>query len=76
MKFQIERVRVMYKEAAPGIALLSPSSRQTVQIALSLYRRILEQIERNGYDVFTRRAYVPIRAKLLTATMAFLGRRP
>jgi phytoene synthase len=67
MKFQIERVRVMYEEAAPGIALLAPSSRYTVRLALSLYRRILEEIERNGYDVFTRRAYVPIRSKLLAA---------
>jgi phytoene synthase len=74
MKFQIARVRSMYEAAAPGIALLAPSSRQTVQIALLLYRRILDEIERNDYDVFTRRAYVPIRAKVLTAMMTIIGR--
>ena len=74
MKFQIARVRAMYKEAAPGINLLSASSRHTVRIALSLYRQILDEIEANGYDVFTRRAYVPMRAKVLTATMTLLGR--
>jgi phytoene synthase len=67
MKFQIERVRGMYAEAEPGIALLSPESRYTVRLALSLYRRILDRIEHNGYDVFSRRAFVPIRTKLSVA---------
>jgi phytoene synthase len=67
MKFQIARVRRMYEDAAPGIELLSPSSRYTVRLALSLYRRILDEIERNGYDVFTRRAFVPMRAKIVSA---------
>jgi phytoene synthase len=67
MRFQIQRVRTMYAEAEPGIALLAPQSRYTVRLALSLYRGILGRIEANGYDVFTRRAYVPLRAKLLSA---------
>jgi phytoene synthase len=74
MRFQIARVRAMYEEAAPGIELLAPSSRYTVRVALSLYRRILNEIEHNGYDVFTRRAHVPIRAKLTTAMMTALIR--
>jgi len=57
----------MYDEAAPGIELLSPDSRSTVRLALVLYRRILDEIEHNDYDVFTRRAYVPMRTKLFTA---------
>ena len=67
MRFQIARTRAMYDEAAAGIELLSPDSRSTVRLALVLYRRILDEIERNGYDVFTRRAYVPMRTKLFTA---------
>lgn len=74
MEFQIARVRTMYEEAAPGIALLAPASRHTVRLALALYRRILDEIERNGYDVFTRRAFVPMRTKLLTASMTLLRR--
>jgi len=76
MKFQIARVRSMYDEAAPGIELLSPGSRYTVRLALLLYRRILDEIEDNGYDVFTRRAYVPMRTKVLTAMMVAAQRRP
>ena len=74
MRFQIARVRAMYEEAAPGIELLAPGSRYTVRLALSLYRRILAEIERNGYDVFTRRAHVPARAKLVTAMTTALIR--
>jgi phytoene synthase len=76
MQFQIARVREMYREAEPGIALLAPESRYTVRLALSLYRGILDRIERNRYDVFSRRAFVPLRSKLQTAIgVAFRGRR-
>ena len=67
MRFQIARVRDMYREAEPGVALLAPRSRYTVRLALSLYRGILERIEANDYDVFSHRAHVPLRGKLLTA---------
>ncbi len=67
------RVRAMYAEAEPGIALLASESRFTVRLALGLYRRILERIEANDYDVFTRRAYVPLRTKLLMALATWLG---
>ena len=73
MKFQIERVRTMYTEAEPGIALLAAESRYTVRLALTLYRQILASIEANRYDVFTKRAYVPFRSKMLSAmTVAFI----
>lgn len=74
MQFQVARVREMYRAAAPGIELLSPSSRYTVRLALVLYGRILDEIEGNGYDVFTRRAYVPIRTKFIVAMMTALAR--
>jgi phytoene synthase len=74
MQFQIERVRAMYVEAEPGIAMLTPESRYTVRLALHLYRRILNAIELNNYDVFTRRAYVPFRTKMLAALMVGFAR--
>jgi phytoene synthase len=74
MRFQIERVRALYAEAEPGIAMLAPESRYTVRLALSLYRRILAAIELNGYNVFTRRAYVPLRSKIITALGVALAR--
>ncbi len=73
MKFQIDRVRRLYAEAEPGIALLAAESRYTVRLALTLYRQILGSIEANHYDVYTKRAYVPFRSKMLAAmTVAFI----
>ncbi len=74
MEFQIARVRSMYREAEPGIAMLAPESRYTVRLALSLYRRILRAIELNEYNVFTRRAFVPLRSKIATALAVALAR--
>ena len=70
MRFEIERVRAMYREAEPGIALLAPDARRTVRVAFLLYRGILERIEANRYDVFSRRAFVPLGAKLRTVVAA------
>ena len=74
MKFEIARVRELYAQAEPGIAMLSPESRYTVRLALSLYRRILRAIELNNYDVFRLRAFVPMREKIVTALGVALGR--
>lgn len=73
MRFEIARVRAMYQEAEPGIALLSRDSRYTVRLALTLYRGILERIEKNRYDVFRRRAHVPFASKLRVALATGLG---
>jgi 15-cis-phytoene synthase len=73
MRFQIERVRALYRSAEPGIALLDPDARYGVRLALLLYRGILRRIELNGYDVFTRRAHVPLRVKLASALSAASG---
>jgi len=72
MQFQIERARTLYHDAEPGIALLMPESRYAVRLALHLYRGILGAIEANGYNVFTMRAFVPMRAKMTTALGLFL----
>ncbi|HTJ26768.1 MAG TPA: squalene/phytoene synthase family protein [Candidatus Limnocylindria bacterium] len=74
MRFQIARVRALYREAEPGIALLAPDARYTIRLALDLYRAILGRIEANGYDVFTRRAYVPASTKMVLALAAALAR--
>ena len=74
MQFQIKRVRELYAQAEPGIAMLNAESRYTVRLALSLYRRILRAIELNDYDVYGRRAYVPLRSKIVTALSVALAR--
>jgi 15-cis-phytoene synthase len=74
MRFQIERTRDLYRTAEPGIARLEPESRYAVRLALHLYRGILAAIEANGYDVFSKRAVVPLPAKIRTAIVLGLQR--
>jgi phytoene synthase len=64
MKFQIERNRELYTEAAPGISMLDPDGRFAIAAASGLYQAILEDIEAHDYDVFSRRAYTSRMAKL------------
>lgn len=72
MRFQIQRARKFFNEAEKGIRALSYDSRWPVWAALMLYQGILDVIERNQYDVFTKRAFVPKPEKLLTLPVAWL----
>lgn len=67
MDFEIERARSLYVEAEKGIPLLEQDTRFTVLLAARLYARILDEIERNGYDVYTRRAHLTLARKLRAA---------
>lgn len=64
MKFQIQRARDYYEEAATGIEMLAPSARLAVRASLDLYSAILNKIEENGYDNFNKRAYTTKLEKL------------
>jgi 15-cis-phytoene synthase len=66
MKFQIERARQYYAEAESGVQILNRDARWPVWSALMLYRQILDVIEQNQYDVFSRRAFVPKTRQLLS----------
>lgn len=67
LAYEIERNRALYSFADTGIAMLPPRSARCVGTARVLYAKILDQIERNGYDVFSRRARVPTLRKAATA---------
>ena len=64
MRFQIERARKLYAESVPGIALLGRKGQFAIMASAELYREILREIERNDYDVFSRRAFVSKGKKL------------
>ena len=64
MKFQIERNRRLYDQGMAGVSLLNPDGRFAIQAAAELYRGILDEIERNDYDVFSRRASLSKGGKL------------
>jgi phytoene synthase len=58
LAWEIERTRGLYRRAEPGIALVHPSSRDCLQTAVTLYREILDEIERADYDIFSDRVAV------------------
>lgn len=64
IKFQIERARNYYREGEKGIALLEKDSRFTVLLASRIYGKILDEIEKQDYDVFKRRAHTTKGQKL------------
>jgi phytoene synthase len=67
MRFEIARALSLYAEAERGIPLLDSDARFTVLLAARLYARILDAIERNDFDVFTRRAHLSFFGKLRAA---------
>ena len=64
MRFEIARTRDLYRQATHGIRHLPRRAAACVRAAAALYEGILNQIEANGYDVFTRRARVALPIKI------------
>ena len=64
MKFQIERTRQLYAESWEGIKLLNRDGQLAIGAASVFYQGILDEIEKNDYDVFTRRASLSAWGKL------------
>jgi phytoene synthase len=66
MDFQIKRARNYYRKAEQGIAFLEKDTRFTVLLALRLYSRILDEIEKQNYNVFLKRAHINFRKKVFS----------
>lgn len=64
MRFEIERARALYCEAERGIPFLEKDARFTVLLAARFYARILNAIEDNLFDVFSRRAHLSFASKV------------
>lgn len=71
MKGQIKRARLFFDEAEKGVAHLDSASRWPVLASLWLYRQILDAIEANDYNNFTKRAYVGKAKKLMSLPVAY-----
>ncbi|KAG5246168.1 hypothetical protein OIU76_001655 [Salix suchowensis] len=71
MKGQIKRARMFFDEAEKGVAELSAASRWPVWASLLLYKQILDSIEVNDYDNFTKRAYVGKAKKFASLPIAY-----
>jgi phytoene synthase len=72
MRFQLKRARDWFARSEAGVRWLAPDARWPVWASLRLYRGILDVIEKNDYDVFRRRAYVPRMGKLIDLPFSYL----
>lgn len=75
MEFQIARAEEYYQRGLRGIVYLQADARLAIALSASLYRKILHRIRRNEYDVFRRRAHVPLRGKLAAIPGTWLDMR-
>jgi 15-cis-phytoene synthase len=57
MKFQISRARDYYSKCLQGIPLLDKDTRFCVLLAARIYGRILDEIEKQEYNIFKARAH-------------------
>lgn len=64
MKFQISRTRRLYAEASEGIKFLERDGQISIGAASDFYQGILDAIETNDYDVFSKRASLGTLAKI------------
>ena len=71
IKFQIERVRALQREADAGIALLAPESRPCIEAASELYCGIVDEVEKIGYEIFNSRAKTSTLRRLKVALPAW-----
>lgn len=72
MRGQITRARAFFRQAEEAATELNQESRWPVWASMLLYRQILDEIEANDYNNFTRRAYVPKTKKLISLPKAYL----
>ncbi len=64
LKYQCERARHYYRRADAGIPKLEADSRTTVYLMSMNYEKILDEVERRSYDVFSKRVSTSIFTKL------------
>jgi len=75
MRYETERAKGFYQQALALFPLVHEPGRPTLTIMVKIYRGILDSIERNGYDVHSRRARVSTPKKLGIVASAWINGR-
>jgi phytoene synthase len=65
--FEVRRAVHLYVVAKPGLRMVDPRSRPCLEMAFTLYRRILHRVIDNDFNVFQGRLAVPRWQRLATA---------
>lgn len=75
LKFEIDRIRRLYRYAEEGIAMLAPASRECIRTAFVLYSGILDEVVKRDYQILDRRVAVGIGRRLGVAVPGYLRAR-
>jgi 15-cis-phytoene synthase len=65
--FEVRRATGLYADAKPGLRMVDARSQPCLEMAFTLYRRILHRVIANDFNVFERRLAVPPWQQLATA---------
>lgn len=71
LKEQIARVRELEEKSKIGIGMLSPAAQPCIETARILYCGIVDEVEAIDYEVFDKRASVPLVKRLAVALPAW-----
>lgn len=72
MEFQIKRARDHFFRASQGLELIeNKRCRFVAFLILELYAKILRKIERNDFDVYSKRAFIPLAERLVSIPIIF-----
>jgi phytoene synthase len=74
LAFEGRRAYDYYERARPLDALVSPQGRPVLRAIVGIYRALLDEIARRGYDVLDDRVSVPPWRKAAIAARAYAGR--
>ena len=73
--FKIKQARHLFIEAKKGIPLLPKMSRYPILLAGNLYEAILDEIEKQDYNVFIKRARTNIWQKIIISIKTYIWYR-
>ncbi len=66
------RAEIYYRSAEALLPLIHRESRPALWVLVSIYHALLRRIERADYDVFSKRASVPLRQKLAILSLGMV----
>ena len=71
---EAERAREFYHAGEELIPLIDEDSQPALWVLLTIYRRLLDKLEQQGFDVFSGKIRLTVREKLLVLGKGFLKR--
>lgn len=75
VKFKIEQARTLFSNAEKGIHLLPKRARFPILLSSRLYTVVLDEIEKQNYDVFQKRARTNFWQKIIISLKTYIWYR-